>query len=166
MFGIGQIIKAVAMLVSIIIIAAGLWYVMNLKADLVQARENEKKLEDGIRDQQAFIEQMKRDVTAIQRYNKELQEISNTQRAEVDALSKKFSQDAKGQPRDFGSLAIEKPELIQRLINRGTKNAMRCLEIASGAPRTDEELNAKNSSEINRECPSIANPNYKPGTVQ
>lgn len=154
------------MLVTVVIVAGGLWYVMNLKADLVQARENQKKLEDGVREQQALIERMKRDVVDIQRYNKELQDLSNTQRAEVDALSKKFSQDAKGQPRDFGSLSIEKPELIQRLVNRGTRNAMRCLEIASGAPRTQEEIDAKSSSEINKECPSLANPNYKPGTTQ
>jgi len=46
-------------------------------------------------------------------------------------------------------------------MNVATRNAMRCLEIASGAPRTQAELAAKNSSEINKECPALANPNYK-----
>jgi len=41
---------------------------------------------------------------------------------------------------------------------------LRCLEIASGSPLTDIERNAKLPSEINRECPNIANPNYKPAT--
>ena len=161
MFGLPQIIKYVAILLSILIVAAGLWYVMNLKADLAISRENNAKLEQGIESQKALMQQMREDIAEIQRVNKELHELANTQRAEVEALSNKFSQDARGQSRDFGLLAKEKPGLIERLINRGTRNAMRCLEIASGSPRTKEELEAVTSSTINKECPSIANPNYR-----
>lgn len=161
MFGIPQIIKYVAILLSILIVAAGLWYVMNLKADLAISRENNAKLEQGIESQKLLMQQMREDIAEIQRVNKELHDLANTQRAEVEALSNKFSQDARGQARDFGLLAKEKPGLIERLINRGTRNAMRCLEIASGAPRTKEELEAVTSSTINKECPSIANPNYR-----
>ena len=161
MLGISQIIKYVAILLSILIVAAGLWYVMNLKADLAISRENSAKLEQGIESQKLLMQQMREDIAEIQRVNKELHELANTQRAEVEALSNKFSQDARGQSRDFGSLAKEKPGLIERLINRGTRNAMRCLEIASGSPRTKEELEAVTSSQINKECPSIANPNYR-----
>lgn len=161
MLGISQIIKYVAILLSILIVAAGLWYVMNLKADLAISRENNAKLEQGIESQKLLMQQMREDIAEIQRVNKELHELANTQRAEVEALSNKFSQDARGQSRDFGSLAKEKPGLIERLINRGTRNAMRCLEIASGSPRTKEELEAVTSSQINKECPSIANPNYR-----
>ena len=161
MFGLPQIIKYVAILLSILIVAAGLWYVMNLKADLAISRENNAKLEQGIESQKALMQQMREDIAEIQKVNKELHELANTQRAEVEALSNKFSQDARGQARDFGLLAKEKPGLIERLINRGTRNAMRCLEIASGSPRTKEELEAVTSSTINKECPSIANPNYR-----
>ena len=38
--------------------------------------------------------------------------------------------------------------------------ALRCVEISSGSPLTESEINATKKSEINRECPSIANPNY------
>ena len=38
----------------------------------------------------------------------------------------------------------------------------RRLEIASGAELTEAEKNATKKSEINTECPSIANPNYVP----
>lgn len=155
-------IKLILTLVLVVFLAAIGWYVINLKADLVQARENQAKLEQGIRDQQELIEQMKKDTEDIQKANRDLNEQADRLRGEAEALSKKFSQDARGNPRDFGQLAREKPELVQRLINRGTKNAMRCLEIASGSPHTKQELEAKNASEINRECPSIANPNYRP----
>lgn len=154
-------IKAVvALLIVAMLIATG-WYVTNLKADLVMSENNNAKLQEGIREQHELLAQMQRDIGQIQEMNKSLQETTQKHRADVEALTKKFSQDARGAPRDFGQLAAEKPDLVERLVNRGTRNAMRCLEIASGAPRTEQELAAKNASEINKECPAIANPNYK-----
>lgn len=161
MFGIGATIKAIASLIVLAVLLATGWYVTNLKADLVTAQNNAEKLQEGIKDQQALMKQMRDDIEKIQDINRSLAEQSNKHKADVDALSKKFSQDARGQPRDFGQFAREKPELVESLINRGSKNAMRCLEIASGAPRTEAELSAKSASEINKECPAIANPNYK-----
>ena len=161
MFGISASIKAIATLIVILVLASGAWYVMNLKADLAVSEMNNRTLQDGIREQQDLMARMQQDIRTIQETNQRLHTLNEEQRREVDALSKKFSQDAKGQPRDFGALAAEKPELVERLVNRGTKNAMRCLEIASGAPRTEAELAAKTSAEINKECPAIANPNYK-----
>jgi hypothetical protein len=161
MFGMGASIKAIVALIITVIIAAGGWYMMNLKADLAISEENSKRLTEGIKDQQALMKQMTEDIAKIQDINRDLAEQTTKHRAEVDALSRKFSQDAKGQPRDFGQFAKERPELVERLVNRGTQNAMRCLEIASGAPRTPEELSAKSATEINKECPAIANPNYR-----
>lgn len=166
MFGVGAIVRAVTALIIVLVLAGGIWYVMNLKADLAVSEINNKALQDGIRDQQMLMEKMQTDIRQIQDANRELSEAATRSRADVEALSKKFSQDARGQPRDFGQLAAEKPELVERLVNRGTKNAMRCLEIASGAARTEAEINARSSSEINKECPAIANPNYRPGGTQ
>lgn len=162
MFGISASIKAITALIIAGLIAGGLWYVTNLKADLAISEQNAERLKDGIRDQQALMEQMRQDIAKIQQINQDLQNATARYRADVDALSRKFSQDARGNPRDFGQFAAEKPDLVEKLVNRGTRNAMRCLEIASGAPRTEQELAAKNASEINKECPSIANPNYRP----
>ena len=161
MWGIGSTIKVVAALLIVAILAAGTWYVMNLKADLAISQENARQLQQGIKDQQELLAQMRNDIAKIQRANAELIALTAQQRAEVDALVKKFNQDARGGSRDFGQLAAQRPDTIQRLINAATRNVMRCLEIASGAPRTPAELAAKNSSEINKECPTLANPNYK-----
>ena len=46
------------------------------------------------------------------------------------------------------------------------ERAKRCVEIASGAPLTEAEINATKKSEINPECPALANPNYEPYAVQ
>ena len=165
MWGIGSTIKAVAALLIVAILAAGAWYVINLKADLAISQENARQLQQGIKDQQELMSQMRDDIRKIQKANADLIALTAQQRAEVESLRQKFSQDARGFPRDFGQLAAERPETIQRLMNAATRNAMRCLEIASGSPRTESELAAKNSSEINKECPALANPNYK-GLIQ
>ena len=62
--------------------------------------------------------------------------------------------------RDVGKLAIQKPKAIERIFNKGAKNAARCIELASGAEHTEEELKAEKKSQINPECPALANPNY------
>jgi hypothetical protein len=161
MFGIGAVIRALSILAIVLVVVAGGYYIINLKANLAVSEMNNKILEQGIADQRVEIQKMQQDISAIQKANADLAESSNRARADVIALQEKFSQDARGQSRDFGLLAKERPDLIQRLVNRGTRNAMRCLEIASGAARTPEEIAAVTSSEINKECPSIANPNYK-----
>jgi hypothetical protein len=57
-------------------------------------------------------------------------------------------------------LAAEKPAVVEKLVNRGTKNALRCMELAAGAPLTEAEKAAKTPMEANRECPSLINSDY------
>ena len=164
MFGIGSSIKAIAALVIVVVVVGGIYYITGLRADLAVSEINNKKLQDGISAQQSLMDQMRADIQQIQGINQDLRKETERQQAEFKALSNRFSQNARGEVRDFGALAAERPDAIQRAVNRGTVNAMRCLEIASGSPLTDKELAAKTTTEINRECPSIANPNYKPNT--
>jgi len=60
------------------------------------------------------------------------------------------------------NLQLKKTGPVERIINKGSNNAMRCLELASGAPHTEKELKATKKSEINPECPALANPSYVP----
>jgi hypothetical protein len=160
LFGGGAAIKVVATLAIVIIVAGGLWYVTGLRADLAVSEMNNKTLKDGIEQQQRLIEQMQRDVAQIQEINSSLAQEADRQRAEVRDLVDRFNVNARGESRDFGAIAAARPGVVERLVNRGTANAMRCLAIASGAPHTEAELAAKTSSEINRECPTLANPNF------
>ena len=45
---------------------------------------------------------------------------------------------------------------------RDSDNAARCIELATGAEHTEKELKATKKSEINPECPDLANPSYVP----
>jgi type II secretory pathway component PulC len=148
-------VKWIVIAIILVGIGAGLWYVTNLKADLAISEQNNKKLEEGVKAQNALIEQMQADVKLIQETNEKLKEENEKQKQDVDALAKKFDK------RDFGVFAAAQPKKTEDLINRGTKNALRCLELASGAPLNETEKNAKTAIEANRECPALVDPNYK-----
>jgi len=154
MIGILPVIRMILIVVVVAIIAGGLWYVINIKADLAVSEANNRQLVEATREQNMLIEQMKQDVAAIQQANAELQQQTEKQRRDVETLSTKFSK------RDFGALAAEKPEVVEKLVNRGSRNALRCMELASGAPLTEQEKAAKTPMEANRECPSLIDSDY------
>lgn len=155
-------IKLFLVAVIVIFVGMGFWYVTNLKADLATSEANNEKLKTAVGEQQEALDKAYQDIEEIKSINSALKEESERQAAELKALNDKFSVNAKGEKRDFGAIAKSKPKAIQRLINRGTDNVIRCLQIASGAELTEKEINAKTASEANPECPTLANPNYKP----
>ena len=144
-------------------LAGGVAYVYKLKADNAILKENAIKLENAVSSQQAVIDQQKKDFENILQANKELNALKLTLTKELEALDDKFNKtNASGKKRDIGDLAVNRPESVERVINRASDNAVRCVEIAMGAELTEKEINATKKSEINSECPSIANPNYIP----
>tara|TARA_A200000113_G_scaffold211425_1_gene212144 strand:- start:732 stop:1217 length:486 start_codon:yes stop_codon:yes gene_type:complete len=139
----------------------GYIYVKNLKADLATSEANNAKLEQSVNDQKAVIEQQREDFTAILEANKELQEKNAVLAKEFKALDERFNKiNGKGEVRDIGKLAEERASSVERVVNSASKKAMRCVEIAMGSPLTEKEINATKKSQINSECPSLANPNY------
>lgn len=141
----------------------GFIYVKNLKADLATSEANNMLLEQGVEDQKQALAQMKADFVAINETNKRLNVLVDTLNKEIKVLDNKFNKvNGKGDQRDLGDLAIKKSKVIERIINKGSANAKRCFDIAMGSPLTEKEKNATKKSEINPECPSLANPSYVP----
>ena len=139
---------------------AGL-YVMKLRSDNAILKANQIKLEEAVASQQELIEQQKADFETIMAANKKLQVTRDILQNELQNLDDKFNKtNASGKKRDIGDLAVNRPESVERVINRASDNALRCVEIAMGSPLTEKEINAIKPSEINSECPSLANPNY------
>ena len=139
-------------------IAGAGMYVMKLRSDNAILKANQVKLESAVADQKQLIENQKKDFEEILSANKKMNELVSVLKKDLEDLDKRFNK----KNRDVGKLAIAKTKAIERITNNGSKNANRCIEIASGAELTEEELNATKKSEINTECPSIANPNYIP----
>ena len=150
-------------LIGIMLIGAtgGIAYVYKIKADNAVLKENQIKLEEAVEEQQQVIAQQKEDFEQILQTNKELNNLTQVLQQDLDRLDDKFNKtNASGKKRDIGDLANARPSTIERIVNRATANAQRCVEIAMGSPLTEKEINATKKSEINSECPSIANPNY------
>ena len=160
MFGTFKLVM-VGILVSSLA-GAGL-YVMKLRSDNAILKANQIKLEEAVSSQQEIIEQQKQDYESIMNANKKLQETKEILSQELANLDDKFNKtNASGKKRDIGDLAVNRPSSVERVINRASDNALRCVEIAMGAELTEEEINAVKPSKINSECPSLANPNYVP----
>ena len=150
-------------LIGIMLIGAtgGIAYVYKIKADNAVLKENQIKLEEAVEEQQQVIAQQKEDFDKILQTNKELNNLTQVLQQDLDRLDDKFNKtNASGKKRDIGDLANARPSAIERIINRATKNAIRCVEIAMGSPLTEKEINATKKSEINSECPGIANPSF------
>ena len=133
-------------------------YVMKLRSDNAILKANQVKLEEAVSSQKELIAKQQEDFKEILAANQKMNELVSTLKKDLDDLDNRFNKDG----RDFGKIAIEKTDAINRIINKGSDNASRCIEIASGAELTEEERNATKKSEINRECPGIANPNFIP----
>ena len=153
----GQIKMVITIVLMAGIAGAGM-YVMKLRADNATLKANQIQLETAITEQNKVLEQQKEDFTAIMESNKKLNVLINTFKKDLQDLDKRFTK----KNRDNGKLAIERTKSIERIINKGSANAARCVELASGAEHTEEELKATLKSEINTECPSLANPIYVP----
>ena len=139
------------------VIGAGV-YVMKLRSDNAILKANAIKLESAVAEQQDLITQQKEDFKDILAANQKMNELVGVLKKDLEDLDKRFNK----KNRDVGKLAIAKTDAIERITNGASALATRCIEIASGAELTEKEKNATKKSEINTECPSIANPNYVP----
>ena len=155
MFGTMKMVMVVIMIGGLA--GAGM-YVMKLRSDNAILKANQIKLEEAVSSQKELIAKQQEDFKEIFKANKKFNELVNALKKDIDDLDNRFNKGG----RDFGKLAIEKTEAIERIVNGASDKAIRCVEIAGGSPLTEEEINATKKSEINRECPSIANPNYVP----
>lgn len=90
-------------------------------------RENEQ-LQQTIEQQKRAIESIKQDYAKIVEIRDELnQKIVETQK-DTEELRKKLYRENEGK-KSLEQLATKKTNLIQKLVNRGTEKALKCLEL-------------------------------------
>ena len=157
----GQLRMIFTLLIIAGIAGAGM-YVVKLRADNAILKANQIQLEQSIKSQAKVLAQQKEDFTEILEANKEMNKLVKNLQQDLRSLDKRFNK----KNSDVGKIAEKKPSLVEKIINSASERAKRCVEIASGAPLTEAEINATKKSEINPECPALANPNYEPYAVQ
>jgi chromosome segregation ATPase len=158
MFGLFGQVKMVFTIIMLLGLAGAGAYVLKLRGDNAILKGNQVKMEMALETQTKFIEQQKKDYEAILKANQEVNKLVGNLKKDIDDLDKRFNKGT----RDLGKTAMERPEAMERIVNKASDKALRCIEIAGGAKLTEAEKTATKKSEINSECPAIANPAYKP----
>ena len=138
-------IKIILGLVLLAGAGGGYLYVNKLQKDNAILKTNQVKLETAVAESNQVIEQQSKDLKKIRSTLKEVEELNDRLQADKDSLNKRLGK------HDIGNLAENKPGLVEKIINKASDSAARCVEIASGSPLTEEELNGT----PNRECPSF-----------
>ena len=138
-------IKIILALVLLAGAGGGYLYVNKLQKDNAILKTNQVKLETAVAESNQVIEQQSKDLKKIRTTLKLVEELNDRLRADKDSLNKRLGK------HDIGNLAENKPGLVEKIINKASDSDARCVEIASGSPLTEEELNGT----PNRECPSF-----------
>ena len=128
-------------------------WITKLQNDNKILQVNQSKLEGAVSEQKAAIKQHVADAAEIQAANADLRKEQTILEKDKKNLAKKLGR------HELDVLAENKPGLVVRIINRASKNELRCFEIQTGSPLTEDELAATKKSQSNGECPELANPN-------
>ena len=130
-------------------------WISKLQKDNQILQVNQSKLEGAVAGQAAAIKKHVADAASIQAANADLVTQKAALEKDRNNLTKKLGR------HELDILAAAKPGLVVKIINRASKNELRCFELQTGSPHTEEELQASKKSQLNSECPTLANPNYK-----
>jgi secreted PhoX family phosphatase len=76
----------------------------------------------------------------------------------VTDLERKFTKMTLEGQRDLGRLAEARPDSIERIINEGTDNVFRCMEISTGSVLTEEEKKEYDDTGKISDCPGVVIP--------
>lgn len=149
--------KLMAMVgVGIAVMVLGFWlYYKNTQKRLSEAAAQNAQQQIQIQQQQAIQEQMQKDIAkgAALRQNVTRQ-MAQTQRS-VDDMRAKFvpRQDPiTGQTVTLGVRAVEKTDTVERAVNRGTFDQLRCFELTTGSPLSDDEKSGRVTNSL---CPEL-----------
>lgn len=151
--------KYLVLILSVLLIAGsglGYWYFRDSQSIISTLTENNAELELSVQLNEQTITNLENDYDFAQQEVTRLNEENTAIQRRNNLLVDRFANN------DIGFLAENKPELIERIINRGTANAFRCMELLSGAELTDQERNADNGTDFNNECPWLFNTLVQP----
>jgi len=156
MFILGKIKMLLILTVVIGAVGFGAWkYYQYTQEQIRIYAVNAATAELAQQEAEAAVESLKRDMVEIQAQFTVVSKKFEVAKGRVSALENKLSE------HEIGDLAQKKPKLIEKIIDKGTQDVLRCYEILTGSPLTDEEIAVTKKSKANTTCPDVANPNYE-----
>jgi multidrug efflux pump subunit AcrB len=148
-------IKIAIILAVLATAGGGFVYVKGLQADLATSEANNLVLENIKAEQDAVIEQMKKDFEAINKAKKELETALAAAEKDNKELAGKFAQ------YDIALWGMENPEAAEKTINRAVRHVNRCMEVASGSPVEPKDFYNRQCRELMKERFSKAGMPYE-----
>lgn len=143
----GMKLAAIMGVLLLSLLAAFSWYYKDSQSRIQTLNENNAKLDMAVKTNEETISTLQKDYAAVAAENKRINDEYAAIRRQNSILASKLADI------DLSLLASQKPDSIERAVNRGTVNAGRCFEILSGSPLTEDEKNAKDGVTFNKECP-------------
>lgn len=134
-------------LVAIVVFGSGYAYYTVSQNKIENLIETNTQLQTVVDSSKTTIETLTSDISRVQQDYDTLQLEFQTIRSQNSMLRQRLAE------HDLEYLSLERPGLIQPIINNASRNALRCFELQSGAPLTERELNAENERDFNSECP-------------
>jgi hypothetical protein len=119
----------------------------SLMADRGQLMANVSALTDAVQTNENTIDSLLADIQLVNDIRSQLDQELQSTRAQNRQLVDRLAR------HDIGALAFSRPGLVERTINNASANTARCLELVTGTPLTERELNARTAREFNSECP-------------
>jgi hypothetical protein len=111
-------IKIVFIIVALVGASGAIYYVKKLQHENEILVLNQAKLETAVEEQKAVIAQTKESYEKILQSNVALNDKINEVNKSKDELQKKLAK------HDMNFLAVEKPKLIERIINKGSMGVL------------------------------------------
>ena len=144
LFGGNSIAMYLAIALGVVVLISGgllkyALYTIEQKTSLITALEISNKA------QKEAIAQIQEDTKAIKVINKTLTEIERANNENATNLADKLSK--------LDALAVDKPDLVEAMINKGSDSRIRCFEIVTGAPLVKKETNDVCPQVIERKKP-------------
>jgi len=159
MFLLGKIKMLLILTVVIGAVGFGAWkYYQYTQEQIRIYAVNAATAELAQQESEQAIEALRKDMEAVREQYTAVSEEFDRAKSRVDKLEEILSE------HEIGILAQAKPKLIEKIVDKGTKDVLRCYEILTGSPLTEEEINVTKKSKANSSCPDVANPNYTPPT--
>jgi hypothetical protein len=157
MFILGKIKMLLILTVVIGAVGFGAWkYYQYTQEQIRIYAVNAATAELAQQESEQAIEALRKDMEAVREQYTAVSEEFDRAKSRVDKLEEILSE------HEIGILAQAKPKLVEKIVDKGTKDVLRCYEILTGSPLTEEEINVTKKSKANSSCPDVANPNYTP----
>jgi type II secretory pathway pseudopilin PulG len=145
--------------VAVATMMLGFWlYYKNTQKRLQEAAAENARQAIQIQEQKAIQEQMEKDIKKGNELRQEVNKAMQQTQRSIDDMRAKFTprtDPATGQTVTLGQKAVEKTDTVERAVNRGTFDQLRCFELVTGSPLTEEE---RNGTKTNSLCPEMLAP--------